>query len=126
MSPFGFLSGWALVALWFLAWQAGAKRRARGVGTAPPGSALVARLLMPMLEALLLTLFAAFWFASLGHGGWLLLFAVLGLLIEGAVRLRHATPPAGVPPTLDLAWCTSTVLGTLRLVVAGALLDWRL
>jgi hypothetical protein len=86
----------------------------------------MARLLMPVLEALLLTLFGAFWFASLGHGGWLLLFAALGLLMEGAVRLRHATPPAGVPPTLDLAWWTATALGTLRLVVAGALLDWRL
>jgi hypothetical protein len=71
-----------------------------------------------VIEAVLFTLFAALWFASLGHGGWWLLFGVFGLLVEGPVRLRHRTdaaaPPAGWRPFL---------LGTIRIIVAGGILS---
>lgn len=62
-------------------------------------------------EALLLTLLASLWFASLGHGGWLLVFLLLGLLTSTAARA------AGAAMTLRV-----TVLTTARYVVAGAIL----
>ncbi len=123
MSLFRLLIGWALVAIWFLLWDL-ARRRFRKNGTHPdlPASrwpALRARLTLPLIEALLLTLFASLWFASLGHGGWLLLFLLIGLLIELPVRLRdgHWTMP---PPWPRLAG------GVVRIVVAGGVLAWRL
>jgi len=73
-------------------------------------------------EALVLTLFAALWFGSLGHGGWWLVFLLLGLLVAGAERgLRFAfLRSAARPELLGLA------LGVARYLVAGALLAWRL
>lgn len=73
-------------------------------------------------EALVLTLFAALWFGSLGHGGWWLVFLLLGLLVTGAERgLRFAfLRSAGRPELLGLA------LGMARYLAAGALLAWRL
>lgn len=74
------------------------------------------------IEALLLTLFAALWFGSLGHGGWPLLFLTLGLLISIPPRLRarhHFPIPAPLP------WGEIS-LELLRLVAAGGLLAWRL
>jgi hypothetical protein len=62
-------------------------------------------------EALLLTLLASLWFASLGHGGWVLVFLLLGLLSSAA------TGAAGTGMTTR-----STALTTARYVVAGALL----
>jgi len=75
-----------------------------------------------LAEALVLTLFAALWFASLGHGGWWLVFLLLGLLVTGAERgLRFAfLRSAGRAELLGLA------LGVVRYVAAGALLAWRL
>lgn len=70
------------------------------------------------IEAVLVTLFAALWFASLGHGGWWVLFVVVGLLLEGPVRARHrADLPAEALPWRPL------LLGTLRLLGAGAILS---
>ncbi len=69
-----------------------------------------------VVEAVFLTLFAALWFASLGHGAWWVLFIVLGLLIEGPVRARHLADPA-------VAHWKGIVIGTLRLVVAGGILS---
>ena len=73
-------------------------------------------------EALVLTLFAALWFGSLGHGGWWLVFLLLGLLVTGAERgLRFAfLRSAGRAELLGL------VLGVARYLLAGALLAWRL
>ena len=70
------------------------------------------------MEAVLLTLFAALWFASLGHGGWWVLFLVLGLLVEGPIRLRHRAELPAEP----MPW-RPFLLGTLRLLGAGAILS---
>ncbi|HTS87571.1 MAG TPA: hypothetical protein VMG41_03695 [Gemmatimonadales bacterium] len=65
------------------------------------------------LEALLLALFAALWFGSLGAGGAPLLFLVVGALMEvaGVRQGTTATPP----------WW-SLVAGLARIVIAGVLL----
>ncbi|HVX88967.1 MAG TPA: hypothetical protein VG940_08580 [Gemmatimonadales bacterium] len=100
----------AAVAAWFVAWALGQRRIAGGTGPLRAGEAV--------LEAALLTAFAALWFGSLGHGGWWVLFAVLAVLIEGPIRGRHrADLPAGPPPLRPL------LLGTVRLLAAGLLLS---
>jgi uncharacterized membrane protein YfcA len=94
--------GWALVAGWLLLWAEGERRRAGGERLRPQDVGLLVG------EALVLALFGGLWFGSLGAGGWWLVFALLGALMEWPVR---------------------TVAGaarTLRIVVAGALLAWRL
>lgn len=49
-----------------------------------------------LAEALVFTLFGTLWFASLGAGSWLLVFALLGLLIAGSERgLRFAVSRSG-------------------------------
>ncbi len=111
--------GWAAVALWFAAWEILPGRRRR-----PTIRESLSRstLLEIGVESFLLTLFAALWFGSLGHGGWPLLFLVLGLLIAVPPRLRarHHFP---IPSPLH--WDEIT-LELLRLLVAGGLLAWRL
>ncbi|HUL03297.1 MAG TPA: hypothetical protein VLV16_08740 [Gemmatimonadales bacterium] len=62
-------------------------------------------------EALVVTLIASLWFDSLGHGGWWLLF-----LLIGAVAAIASQPATLVTACVDLA----------RYVGAGALLAWRL
>lgn len=65
-------------------------------------------------EALVLTLVGALWIGSLGHGSWLLLFLLLGLLrfaFLGPLS-RKDLKPIG--------------LGLLKYLAAGALLAWRL
>ena len=99
-----------LVTVWFYLWAL-AERRLHGGGDAgrPP---------IEWVEGILLTLFADLWFASLGHGQWWVLFLTVGLLIEGPVRMRHRRElPADAP-----AW-RPILLGTLRLLGAGALLS---
>lgn len=98
------------VAAWFTGWAWG-ERRFTGGPTVP-------RHVRELAEAALLTAFAALWFASLGHGGWWLLFAVLGGLIEGPVRARHRADGAPEP----LAW-RAALLGTLRFMGAGLILS---
>lgn len=74
-------------------------------------------------EAGVLTLFASLWFDSLGHGGWFLLFLLVGLLAGFAARLPHLADDAlerRRPRIVD------GLLDTARYVVAGALLAWRL
>lgn len=74
------------------------------------------RVVLPgmLIETALLTLFAGLWFASLGHGNSVLLFLLVGALIEVPWRLRTA---AG----LELPW--KPVIGGIgRIVLAGLLL----
>ncbi len=111
--------GWAAVTAWYLAWDAAARRR-RGDRAEPGGR----RWLGPgwrvyMVEAVLLTLLAALWFGSLGHGGWVLLFLLLGAMTEWAARTRGASRllPGAIPGLLG---------GAARTVVAGGLLRWIL
>ena len=111
------LLAWLLVTLWFVAWHE-ARHRLADLPTRSLPAALKSALLPAAAEALLLTLFSALWFASLGHGGWWLLFLLVALLIEVPVRIRqHRTPL--------LPW-REVALGLVRVVLAGGLLTWRL
>src|SRR2546427_1902157 len=62
---------------------------------------------------------ASLWFDSLGHGGWWLLFSLVGLIVSFA-RLQGATTwqrrEALIHATRDV----------VRYVLAGAILAWRL
>lgn len=98
------------VTAWFVAWVFAARRLRPD--PRPP------RYPVEVAEAILLTMFAALWFASLGHGGWWVLFIVLGLLIEGPIRLRHRDDLAIEPQP----W-RPLLLGTLRILGAGAILS---
>ena len=74
---------------------------------------------VPAVEGLLFTLFGSLWFGSFGpgRGGWILLFVLLGLLLELPVRLRDAVQrarPAGLAAAVAIA--------VLRWVVAGGIL----
>lgn len=92
---------------------------ARGLAWAPNRWEMGWRL----AEAGVVTLFASLWFDSLGSGGWVLLFLLVGLLVAFPRRLvmwqhleplrrRHLLIHAG----LDVA----------RYIAAGGLLAWRL
>lgn len=112
------LLAWLLVTLWFVLWHEG--RLGLG-GSAVERSHQVSRgteWLAAILEALFLTLFASLWFASLGHGGWLLLFLLVAILVEVPLRLRQHRSPI-------LPW-REVALGVIRIIVAGGLLAWRL
>ncbi|MGH7539227.1 MAG: hypothetical protein ACREMF_11385 [Gemmatimonadales bacterium] len=99
---------WLPVAGWFAAagWVA---HRLIGSAASPPATA--GTLAWTAGEALLVTLFGSLWFDSLGHGGWWLLFGLVGMLAAGL--------PAR-PGVVALA------VSTLRYVGAGALLAWGL
>ncbi len=62
-------------------------------------------------EALCLTLLASLWFSSLGHGGWVLVFLLLGLLSSASAGAHGAA-----------AILKTTALATARYVAAGAIL----
>lgn len=118
--PFAVLVlGWGAVTAWFLAWDRAARRlRGRGEETAFEGSAGPAWRVY-IVESALLTLFAGLWFASLGHGGWVLVFTLLGAITEWAARTRGAHPPGR-------GGAVGFVAGVARTVVAGGLLRWIL
>lgn len=95
------------VALLFaaFAWAAGQRKR---------GTAVVLT-----AEALVLTLFAALWFGSLGKGGWLPVFLLVGLLASGVERWTSAVAQgAPLRPLLK-----STLMTTTRYGIAGGLLS---
>ena len=96
------LLAWAVVGAWLAIWAL-AERRMTGAGS--PSAAELAPLAG---EALLLALFAALWFGSLGSGGWWLVFLLLGGL---------------------MAWPVRSLAGAARIarvVAAGGLLAWTL
>lgn len=110
MTLFRLLGGALGVAIWFALWAVATRKVTSD--TRP------LRFRNEVVEAILLAMFAALWFASLGSGGWWILFAVLGLLIEGPIRARHrAELPADAP-----GW-KPVLLGTLRIVGAGGILS---
>lgn len=81
-----------------------------------------AAILVSVGEAVVLTLLAALWFASLGHGGWALVFGLAGVLVSGAERgLRFALLRSAKGPEL-----AGFAIGVARYLAAGALLSWRL
>ena len=102
---------WLPVALWF--WAAGLLARRLeppADATAPRPRAPVVR---PLVEAAVCTLFGSLWFDSLGHGGWYLLFPLVGTLVALARRA----------PDRALSFFLFDVA---RYAAAGALLAWRL
>jgi hypothetical protein len=96
------LLAWAVVGAWLAVWTLGERRV---TGAAGPSAAELAPLAG---EALLLALFAALWFGSLGSGAWWLVFLLLGGLMAWPVR--------------SLAGAARVA----RIVVAGGLLAWTL
>jgi hypothetical protein len=96
------LLAWVVVGAWLAVWALGEHR----VTDAGHPSAVE---LAPLTgEALLLALFAALWFGSLGSGAWWLVFLLLGGLMAWPVR--------------SLAGAARVA----RVVVAGGLLAWTL
>ena len=96
------LLAWVVVGAWLAIWAFG-ERRVTGAGR--PSAAELASLAG---EALLLALFGALWFGSLGSGAWWLVFLLLGGLMAWPVR--------------SLAGAARVA----RVVVAGGLLAWTL
>jgi hypothetical protein len=103
------LLAWLVVFVLFGLWHEGRRRLERSVPTRPLPSAAPSL----ALEALLLTLFADLWFASLGSGGWILLFVLTGALMEVAGRLRESSIGS-------LPW-PQALAGIIRITVAGGL-----
>jgi hypothetical protein len=121
MSGLQLLLAWSAVGAWFALWRLAGSRTSGSKQSVP--SLPARRAVIPLAaESLLLVLFAALWFGSLGHGGWWVLFLVTGLLIEVPARLRtRAVEPDRAP----FSWPNLT--GALvRLLGAGALLAWLL
>ena len=112
------LLAWLVVTLWFILWHEGRLRLGGSPVERSHHESRRTEWLAAVLEALLLTLFAALWFASLGHGGWPLLFLLVAVLVEVPLRLRQHRRPI-------LPW-REVALGVIRIVVAGGLLAWRL
>ncbi len=107
---------WLAVSGWLLLWELVASRLAR---SGPDRRLRRARVFL--VEALLLTLFGALWFGSLGAGAWWLVFGLVG-------ALREWPGPRGRRPTeeVDAVAMGLSVLRVLRTVVAGGVLAWRL
>ena len=118
------LLAWLAVGVWFLAarWAARRWMLHDAAATAPPApGAEAAR--ATALEAAGVTLFASLWFDSLGHGGWWLLFLLLGLLVTFAPRLGEPPPAPSYPRRTRLL---AGLADVARYVGAGAVLAWRL
>ena len=111
------VAAWALVTFWFLAWEVAATRLDRS-GNA--GGWLRAPARSYVAEALVLSLLGTLWFASLGSGGWPIVFALIGLLMEWPGPVRHGLrAPDGSRRALY-----RVVTGMLRVIGAGAILWW--
>ena len=110
--------GWAAVTAWFLVFELIEQRI---VGPPPAAGRLRAGWRVYLADALLFTLFAALWFASLGSGGWVLLFLMVGLMVEGPARFRDGSG------RMDLSGkgILRLSLGLVRIVGAGGILAWR-
>ena len=107
------LLAWALVLGYFGAWLM--IERFMRKATDPIGAALQSSLPALAIEAGLLALFGGLWFASLGSGGAVLLFLLVGALMELPSRLRGH-------PVGELPW-KPAIGGIVRIVIAGLLLS---
>lgn len=119
MSLLRLVLSWAAVTLWYFLFELVEQRV---LGARPATGRLRAGWKVYVADALLLTLFAGLWFASLGHGGWVLLFLMVGLLVEGPGRFRDGSGK------IDLSGrgIVRLLAGLIRIVVAGGILAWRL
>lgn len=102
------LLAWVPVALWFAAAQWVARRVTRVTNVPATTPAMLTSV---AFEALVVTLFAALWFDSLGHGEWWMVFGLIGIL-AAALPTRPAF--AGI------------AISVVRYLGAGAILAWRL
>jgi len=93
---------WAAVAAWLVTWALVERRWTCRAAITLRGAGWLAG------EALLLALFGALWFGSLGAGAWWLVFVLLGALMEWPIR-----------SPLEAARIT-------RVVASGGLLAWTL
>ena len=110
------LGGWIAVVVWLLLWELLASR----LGTVR-GGARLRRARVHLGEALLLTLLGGLWFASLGSGGWWLVFGLVG-----GLREWPASRSGGPGEPSDHAALGVAALRISRTLVAGGLLAWRL
>jgi len=105
--------------------EPGTGERAPDPGPRTPidwGTAFHAAWLPAAAEALVLTLLAALWFGSLGHGGWVLVFLLLGAIAGGGDRwLRHRV--LGTPAVAELKLFAAALL---KYLLAGWLCAWFL
>jgi hypothetical protein len=111
------VAAWLLVVTWFVAWEAVTARLDRSRNE---GGWLRAPVRIYVVEALLLTLLATLWFASIGSGGWPLVFAFIGLLMEWPGPVRHGLRAE------DGSWraFVRVASGVVRVVGAAALVAW--
>ena len=110
------LLAWLAVIMWLLVWEA----VGRQVGRGGAGPWLRAPLWRYTGEALLLTLFAALWFGSLGAGAWWLVFALVGALAQ------WPAPGERWPPRRASRLLLGRLLQMGRIMAAGGVLAWRL
>jgi len=110
------LQAWLGVTVWLLLWELVVSRF---VGRRGNGKLRRARVFV--VEALLLTMFGALWFGSLGAGAWWLVFGLVG-------ALREWPGPTGQRPggETDPIGIGLAALRVLRTVAAGGILAWRL
>ena len=117
MALLDLIAAWLLVAAWFVGWELVSARLGRGANA---GGWLRAPVRIYVAEAILVTLLGTLWFASLGSGGWPLIFGLIGLLMEWPGPVRHGfRAPDGSRRAL-----VRVVSGAVRLVGAGAILWW--
>src|SRR5262245_35139350 len=104
------------VTAWLLLWELLVSRL--GTGRA---NGRLRRARVFLVEALLLTMFGALWFGSLGTGAWWLVFGLVG-------ALREWPGPRGRRPAeeSDPIGIGLSVLRVVRTVIAGGILAWRL
>jgi hypothetical protein len=97
---------YAAVAALFIgfAWAAGHRERGNAAAAAA--------------EALVLTLLGALWFGSLGSGGWVLIFLLVGVLASGVWNPARASGGRGRPQP----WLRVTAVAAIRYLAAGSLL----
>jgi len=132
LTPIGI--AFCLVAVLFIAfgaasvrWVGGAWGVGVGVSSPPPpslawGAAVRVVWLPAAAEALVVALFAALWFGSLGSGGWVILFLLVGALAGGADRwTRRRLLGASGRGELKLF-----VASLLKYLVAGGVCAWCL
>ena len=110
------LPAWLAVTAWLVFWELLSSR----LGAAR-GNGRLRRVRIFLVEALLLTLFGALWFGSLGIGAWWLVFGLVGALREWPGPGGRRPPEDFDPVGIGLA-----ALRVLRTVVAGGILAWRL
>ncbi|MGH7645411.1 MAG: hypothetical protein ACREMR_07475 [Gemmatimonadales bacterium] len=120
---------WLPVAVWFalvpVVRSALARRVSQtpGAGHLTPGASPGIPLAWRAAEAGVVTLFASLWFDSLGHGGWWLVFLLVGLLAGFAARVSQLSGGAPEPRRPAIV---DGLIDTARYIVAGGILAWRL